>query len=83
MTKERYYNGNDAKILKEINFIVDSFKIYGVNLTKNQAYTAYYNWSEENYYSSWTDGLDTWSKWQVVRSLQYYIPKDKRELLRK
>lgn len=82
MIKERFYNGDNIEILKGINFIVNSFKIYGVNLTKKQAYTAYYNWSEEHYYSSWASGLDTWSEWLVVRTLKYYISKDKREFLK-
>lgn len=78
MKREKY----SEEKLEDINLIIRAFKIKNVNLTKNQAHTAYNNWSEENYASSWTGGLDTWSEERIVDTLKHYIPKYKRKFLK-
>lgn len=76
-------NNIDYKEIKLIfiNYIIKSFRMYGVYLTQNQAYLAYHNYSREKCNVDWDDKIRQASFQGVVSKLKDYIPKNKLKYL--
>jgi hypothetical protein len=67
-----------ADIEGEVEYIVNTFKKCNINLTMNQAYLAYHNWSLDFWFAGWECGLMYWERQRVIDSLINYIPENKR-----